>query len=200
MILCLCGAIATGKSTVANVWEEMGAKVIRADLVGHRVLSLPHVKEALREKFGEGIFMEGEVDRKALAERVFFDREALEFLNHLSHPEIKRLIGEEIKSQKGIVVIEAALLFEIGLDEFCHIIVSTYCPKELQRQRLVARGYNPEEAEARMRAQAPPEFCASKAHIIIETSAPIDRVREKAREIFTKIKEGAWVLREAKLK
>ncbi len=200
MILCLCGAIATGKSTVAEVWEEMGAKLIRADLVGHSVLSLPHVKEALRRRFGEGIFREGEVDRKALAERVFFDREALRFLNRLTHPEIKRLIGDEIKSHKGIVVIEAALLFEIGLDEFCHIIISTYCPKELQRQRLLAKGYSLEEAEARMRAQAPPEFCVSKAHIVIDTSDPIDKVREKAREIFTKIKEGEWALREARLK
>ncbi len=185
---------------MAEVWEKQGAKIIRADLVGHEVLELEPVKKALRQRFGDGVFSGEKVDRRALAERVFSSPEDLEFLNRLTHPEIRRIIGERLKKERGLVVIEAALLFEIGLDEFCHFIVATYCSPQEQRRRLLLKGYTPEQGEARRSAQKSPEFCASRADLVINTEGSIETVREKAEEILKQIKEGKWALKEAKWK
>ncbi len=199
-MICLCGGIATGKSTVAEVWKKMGLQVIRADKVGHRVLELPHIKRALEKRFGPEIFERGMVNRKALGEKVFSNPRDLLFLNRLTHPEIKRLVEEEIRGKEGPVVLEAALLFEIGLDSLCDLIVCTYCSRETQIERLVAKGFSLREARARTASQRPPEDYAARADLVINTEVPLEKVREQAEEIVRRLKEGKWVLQEAKWK
>ncbi len=176
----------------------MGLRVIRADLVGHRVLEFPHVKRALVERYGKGILKNGRVDRGALAQRVFGISEELRFLNALTHPEIKKIVERDIKGEKGPVALEAALLFEISLTELCNVIICTYCSKETQIKRLLKKGLSLREALARLASQKPPEYYASRAHVVINTEADLKEVKKSAERVIQQLKEGKWVLPEAK--
>ncbi len=176
----------------------MGLRVIRADLVGHRVLEFPHVKKALVERYGDAILKQGKVDRGALAKRVFGNHEELRFLNALTHPEIKKLVEEEVKKESGPVAVEAALLFEISLAKLCDVIICTYCSKETQMRRLLKKGLSLQEAKARLASQKPPEYYASRADVVINTEVDLDEVKKLAEKVISQLKEGKWALPEAK--
>lgn len=162
----------------------MGARIIRADEVGHQVLEEEDVKEVLVKKFGTGILTDGKIDRKKLGRLVFGDREALSFLNKLTHPRINRKIKEMIEKIDGPVVIEAAIVFEMGLCKLCDYIVATYCPREEQMLRLLEKGFTREEAEARLSSQMPPEYYAGKSHVIIFTTESPEKTLKDARQIY----------------
>jgi len=84
------------------MFGRLGAKVISADEVGHRVLEDPEVKEKLLEEFGRGILREdGRIDRRKLGRMVFGDREALRRLDAIVHPPLLRLLKEEETCGKG---------------------------------------------------------------------------------------------------
>lgn len=183
-MICLCGGMATGKTTVLKEWKKLGAKIIRADEIGHQVLEEEEVKKAIVRKFGERVLSNGRVDRKKLGKLVFGDREALDFLNKLTHPRINRKIKEMIENMEGVIVIEAAIVFEMGLYKLCDYIVATYCPREEQMARLLEDGFTREEAEARLASQMPPEYYAGRSHVIIFTTESPEKTLKDARKIY----------------
>ncbi len=176
--------MATGKTTVLKEWKKLGAKIIRADEVGHQILLEEDVKEALVRKFGEQILSNGKIDRDKLGRRVFGDREALDFLNKLTHPRINKRIEEMLRKMDGVIVIEAAIVFEMGLYKLCDYIVATYCPREEQMTRLLEKGFSREEAEARLASQMPPEYYAGRSHVIIFTTESPEKTLKDARKIY----------------
>jgi len=114
----LTGNIGSGKSTVARVWADMGARVVDADLIAREVLE-PGTETSARvvEVFGNKVLDgKGSLDRKKLADRVFKDPEALAALNEIVHPpviqRIKALMKSEPPGASGIFVVEAALILE----------------------------------------------------------------------------------------
>lgn len=143
-IIGLTGSISSGKSQVSNYLREKGEKVIDADLIARDVVDLEGVKEKIKKAFGENIYVDDKLDRKALAEIVFRDEEKRQVLNEIEHPEIYRLILEEIKKSKGRVFVDIPLLFEseelnkkynLNFDE----IWLVYVDKKEQIKRLMKR-------------------------------------------------------------
>jgi dephospho-CoA kinase len=93
-VIGLTGGIATGKSTVEKILENLGAKVIDADKVVHKLLNDENVKNEIRKYFPDAFDNEGNIDRKKLASIVFNDYEKREFLKiYYIQKSIKRLIG-----------------------------------------------------------------------------------------------------------
>jgi dephospho-CoA kinase len=136
----LVGGIASGKSTVAGELEHLGAARIDADAIAHEVLREPEVLAALRERFGERIGEPGGgVDRRALGRIVFESPEALRILERIVHPRIRRRIAERLASQPpgAVVVLDAALLLESGLDRVCDVIVLVEASPEVRERRAV---------------------------------------------------------------
>lgn len=179
-IIGLTGSISTGKTQVSNYLRDRGEKVIDADLIAREVVDLGPVKKKIKEAFGNDIYKDDELDRKALGEIVFRDKEKRQVLNEIEHPEIYRIILEEIKNSKGRVFVDIPLLFEsqhlnerYGLD-FDEVWL-VYVDRETQVKRLIKRdriskGYALEKINSQMSV----EDKKIMADVIIDNSGSLE--------------------------
>ena len=151
----ITGGIGAGKSEALAAFARHGAAVISSDDIVHRLLQEDEpVREALRERFGDAVFGEnGEVDRGAIAEIVFADREALDWLEGLLHPLVVdeylswREQLAELDDPPRVSATEVPLLYEVGgEDRFDAVVVVTAPPKVRAARSEVA----PEQREPRL--------------------------------------------------
>lgn len=187
-IIGLTGSISTGKTQVSNYLRDRGEKVIDADLIAREVVDLGAVKEKIKEAFGDDIYKDDELDRKALGEIVFRDKEKRQVLNEIEHPEIYRIILEEIKNSKGRVFVDIPLLFEsqhlnekYGLD-FDEVWL-VYVNRETQVKRLIKRdriskGYALEKINSQMSV----EDKKIMADVIIDNSGSLEETFKQVEE------------------
>ena len=173
----LTGGIACGKSAVAAYLREKGYPVINADRVGHIVLTPGQTAyDQILETFGKGILTKNkEINRKALGNIIFNDRQAREHLNKISHPPIAKLIEERLldfsrflDSGKS-VFLEAALLIESQWRTRCDKIWVVTAPTDQILQRLQLRnGLTAEQAQARIDSQLRHEERLPYADVVLE--------------------------------
>lgn len=185
-VIGITGNSGSGKTTATAILKKLcDAEVIDADKVV-RELSVPGTKylDAIKEKFGESVFLEdGTLNRKALAEKIYNSKEDLEVLNGLTF----KYVVEEIKfrieeSKSEIIVLDAPLLFESGLDENCTAVIGLTAPFELKVERIVKRdGISEETAYSRINIQAKDEFYLNKADVVIENNNQ-DELEDKLKE------------------
>ena len=172
LLLGLTGGIGSGKSTVSAEFARRGAVVIDADLVV-RELQTPGgaVLAAMVEHFGETILApDGTLNRQAVADIVFNDPEQLKALNAIVHPKVGAEIDGRIEAQRdtdNVVILDVPLLVESKAYETEGIIVVDTDP-EIAVQRLVEfRGFNADDARARMKLQATREERRAVAAFIV---------------------------------
>jgi dephospho-CoA kinase len=191
-IIGLTGGIASGKSLVAGMLTGLGAEVIDADEVGHQVIEpgLPAYYEIVNTFSAAILNSNGKVNRKRLGEVVFSCPDKLQKLNHITHPRIFSKIHDLIELTKkqrpqAIVVIEAALLFEIGL----HLLVDEVWTVEsdigIQVQRIKQRDkLTEEQALARIKSQLPSDHRIARADRVIYNNAGVDELFGDVMEIW----------------
>jgi len=193
-VIGLTGQIASGKTTLANFLKVKGAIVISADSIGHAVLERPEIKEAVVKAFGADVLDNDEVDRPKLAEKVFSSKEELERLNRIMWPPIVETIKEELKvfartlPATEIVVIDAPLLLEAGLDQCTGLVVIVSATYEKQLERLMAKGYSEDQAKARMEMRPINEEMLKKSDYTISNNANLETLEQKAEELWHFIK------------
>jgi dephospho-CoA kinase len=190
LLLGLTGGIGSGKSTVSAEFARRGAIVIDADLVV-RELQSPGgaVLAAMIEHFGDTILAtDGTLNRQAVADIVFNDPEQLKALNAIVHPKVGEEIDGRIEAQResdNVVILDVPLLVESKAYETEGIIVVDTDP-EIAVQRLVEfRGFNADDARARMKLQATREERRAVAAFIV----PNDGTQE---DLMTHIEE-CWI-------
>lgn len=152
----LTGGIGSGKSTVARVFEVLGVPVYYADDAAKRMMNEDEeLKEKIRQQFGEAVYSDGILNRKALAEIVFNAPEKLKQLNALTHPATIADAERWMQSQTTTYCIkEAALIFESGAQEYLNHVIGVTAPAPLRIQRTMHRdGITREEVMARMDKQ-----------------------------------------------
>ena len=164
-VIGLTGNIASGKTIAARRLEALGARVICADEAARRVVCPG--SEGLRrvgEAFGDGVIrLDGSLDRAALGRVVFgdaFERKRLEAILHpLIIEDILQTLGTWEKEAPGaIAVVDAALLFETGLDEYAGEVWLVEAQDDIRLRRIMDRdGLSESEARSRMESQAPSE-------------------------------------------
>ncbi len=194
-IIGLTGNIASGKTEVAKIFKELGAKIIDADKIAREVVEPgePAWQEIAHE-FGSNILnSDGSINRKKLGEIIFNDERRREHLNRITHPRIMTKIKETIdhykKENVKLVIIEAALIVERGgllnvIDEL--IVVSA--DAETQIERIMTRdGLQRDEALSRMESQMPISEKTKHAAYIIDNSRSLRETRKQVEEIWTKI-------------
>ncbi len=191
-VICLTGGIASGKSRASKFLEEKGATVIDADILGHRVYDTG-TQGFLKvvEAFGDDIIDDqNHIDRKLLGAKVFGDPDGLKRLTDIVWPEIRRLAELEIDSLKilepdGVVVLEAAVLFEAGWEDIGDEVWVAVVDRELAIERAMARdGLQREAVESRIEAQLSNEERIARADVVIENNGTLDEMLEKL--------EAAW--------
>jgi dephospho-CoA kinase len=138
VVLGLAGGYCAGKDAVAAILAEGGFRIIDVDAVGHRVLREPEARELVAARFGPGVLApDGQVDRRKLGSRVFRDRKELAALEAIVHPRMVQRVREDLALEGGAVVVNAALLFRMGLERLCDAVLCVRAPwwKRLARAR-----------------------------------------------------------------
>lgn len=193
----LTGGIASGKSTVARRLVEHGAVHIDADELARRVVQPGKpALAAIVEEFGQGILdHDGTLDRQKLAEIVFNDDEARERLNAIVHPAVRELttrLLEKIESEDpdAVVVYDVPLLVEAAVDHPFDLIVVTSAPKRTQVKRLVEeRGFDPNQARARVDAQVDNTERVAVADVVIDTDGSMAHTMSQVDALWHRIKQ-----------
>lgn len=193
-VIGLVGGIASGKSSVADMFRQLGAKVIQADQIGHEVLGEPDVAEALRRRWGSRILdARGGIDRRAVAGIVFApppgDPRELRFLESITHPRIAERMRKQISdfNQAGdvpAVVLDAAMLLEAGWEPLVDKIVFVDAEREHRLQRAYRRGWTGEDFMAREAAQLSLQEKRKLADWVIDNAQSFDHTFAQVQQFW----------------
>lgn len=196
LVVGIAGGIACGKSLVARQFQRLGGGVLDVDRIGHRVLRIPEVLEAIKKQWGDSILAgDGNVDRKALAGIVFApEREGqtnqLEILERITHPWITRLVRAQLSQLQRedkipAVVLDAPVMFKTGWDKFCDKIVFVDGPFELRAKRArETRNWSQDELRAREKRQMPLAEKRKRATDTIDNSGTPEQLFEQIRDLW----------------
>ena len=194
-IIGLVGGVASGKSAVAQIFAELGAGVLDADLAGHDVLADADVQRALCERWGDSILAaDGSIDRAKLAAVVFAtdDQAAAnrQFLEELLHPRIRSRLEEQRRqfaaAGRPAVVLDAPLLLEAGWRSMCDLVVMVDAPREARLARARQRGWNDAEFARREAAQWPVEEKRRQADVVLSNAGSLNELRHAVRDVWEK--------------
>lgn len=196
-IIGLTGGAGSGKSEAAKRFAERGIPVIDADKIGHEVIGPGGAAEQdVIAAFGEAVCVSGIINRDKLAAAVFGDAAALQRLNAIVHPAIAREIARRCRAlaEAGppAVIIDAALLAENGVREpWLDGLIVVACPREERLRRLVdRRGMRRDDADRRLRVQAPPETKFAAADWVIDNAGSLADLRRRVDEVVDRICES----------
>jgi dephospho-CoA kinase len=186
----LTGGISSGKSTVADLLARHGASVIDVDKLAHETYA-PTTPgfAAVREAFGPAIVgAAGEIDRRALGRIVFADAAERRRLTDIVWPLLRERLAAiiaERRGDRGVLVFDAAVLFEAGWQDLFDEVWVVTAPPDVVHQRLIARdGLSPEAAAGRVAALLPDEARVARADVVIDNSG--------SREALSEQVERAW--------
>ena len=192
----LTGNIASGKSEVANIFKELGAKIIDADQIAREIVKPGEVAwKDICDEFGEEILnSDRRINRVKLGEIVFNDKEKRERLNNITHPRIiervKKLIEMYKKDNVRVVIIEAALIVEKGgLKDTVDELVVVTADEEGQIKRIIKRDdLKREDAISRLNSQMPLSEKVKHAKYVIDNSDTLDETRKQVEVLWGKLK------------
>jgi dephospho-CoA kinase len=191
----LTGGLASGKSFVGQALADCGCLLIQADELGHAVLAPGgEAFEAVVKEFGADIVVDGRIDRRRLAARVFADPQALARLNALVHPPViareETMMDEFAERQpRGIAVVEGAILIETGsYKRFDRLIVVACTPAEQIARAMHRDGLSEAEVRARLSRQMPLEEKRKLADFVIDTSGTKQETRRQACGVYEELR------------
>jgi len=190
------GGAGSGKSTVLQMFQELGAAVVDADQVARDVVAVgkPAWQE-LRRSFGAEYFKEnGELDRHKMAHLVFSDREARQRLNEIIHPRVAQEVRDRVAALAAqgadLVMVEVPLLFEAGLEKAYDRVIVVYAGEEDQVSRLETRDHrDPGEISGILKAQWPLKDKLARADFVVDNSGPLKDTRDQVEKIWKKLEK-----------
>jgi dephospho-CoA kinase len=191
----LTGGIASGKSTVAAAWAELGGIEIDADQLARDVIA-PGTRglDLVRQEFGDDVFTDGNLDRPALGRIVFADPAKRKLLEGIIHPLVKDLAAAKLAAlpDDSIAIYNVPLLVEASVDLPFDKVVTVEAPAEKQIERLVSIRKLPRaEAELRVKSQASPVQRANAADVILNSNQDLHLMLKDARRIWQQIEHEA---------
>ncbi|MDH3418144.1 MAG: dephospho-CoA kinase [Gammaproteobacteria bacterium] len=183
----LTGGIASGKSTAADVFTELGAAVVDTDVIARDVVAPGESGlEAVAAEFGSDVLLpNGELDRRALRSIVFSDPQRREVLESILHPLIRARTLRVIASLEApYVIVVVPLLLETGFAELVERILVVDCPEAQQLERLRQRdGVGESEAQAMLAAQTDRQTRLARADDVIDNSGSIEATRAQVKAL-----------------
>ena len=190
-VIGLTGGVGTGKSTVSQFLQDLGAVLLDADKVGHESY-LPNslTWKDLVAAFGDGILQpDQQIDRKKLGAIVFSDPARLAQLNGIVHPRMREMMKQKLQDMKArsvkVVVLEAAILIEAKWTPLVDEVWVTAAPEQTVIQRVQKRNnWTEEQIRGRIKAQLPDAERRRHAQVIVDTDCTLDEVREKVKALW----------------
>ncbi len=191
VVIGLTGNIATGKSLILRMLQELGAAVIDADKLVHQLMNQGGpVYQAIVEEFGRFVLDDnGQINRARLGKIAFTLPEALGRLEEITHPNvIQEVLNKVEKSSSQVVAVEAIKLFESGLAEHCHVNWVVTARPEVQLKRLVERRrMAPQQAQQRIKAQPPQQKKMEQADLVIDNSGDLAKTWLTVKKQYTNL-------------
>ena len=189
----LTGGIGTGKSSVTEAFQSLGAAVINADLLGHDAY-LPGTigfEEVVTEFGQEIVGSDGQIDRKKLGPIVFSDSSKMDRLNEIMHPLIRDLIEERLvtleSNQNKVAVVEAAILIEAGWKSlFDEIWVVISDPEEVVNRLGVRNGLSREDAVKRIDSQMSNDERIEHGDVVVENTGSMEDLQTRVNSLWAK--------------
>ncbi|CAI7781310.1 unnamed protein product [Closterium sp. NIES-54] len=195
-VIGLTGGIASGKSTVCQeLKSRFGFPVIDADKTAHDVMrkDTPAYSQVVKE-FGPSVLTsEGEIDRNKLGEIVFVDSNKRRKLNSIMHPHIAYAIARQLFSHwwanHPLVILDAPLLYETGLNRATRAVIVVFCETEQQVERLMKRNsLQEDDARRRVAAQMPMELKVKRADYVIDNTGEWSDTSENVSRVVKSIR------------
>jgi dephospho-CoA kinase len=192
----LTGGIATGKSYVAARLHEAGVPVVDADVLAREAVAPGSAGlAAVAARFGPAVIgADGTLDRPALADIVFRDRQARRDLEAIVHPEVRRRTESffsALPPETPFAVADIPLLYETGRDRDFDLVIVAVCSEAMQIERVMARdGATREQAEARIRAQMPIRDKARRAHFVVRTDGTFAETDQEVADVLAELRRG----------
>ncbi|CAN2196871.1 CoaE Dephospho-CoA kinase [Candidatus Nanopelagicaceae bacterium] len=190
LVVALTGGIGAGKSTVAQNFAELGALVIDADQLAR--MAIERGSDGFAEvllRFGDEIILNGDIDRKKLAEIVFSDEAARKDLEKIIHPRVQATFAEVVEDLEhdDILIYEIPLLAETDAAEKFDYIITVEADIELRKARLLKRGLYISQIEKRMAAQASQESREAIADSVIRNDGDEDSLLRQVENLWESV-------------
>ena len=187
LVVGLTGGIGAGKSTVAQFFAELGALVIDADQLAR--MAIERGSDGFAEvmlRFGDEVIVNGDIDRKKLAEIVFSDPQARKDLEAIIHPRVQALFAEAVADLDidDILIYEIPLLVETGAAAKFDYIITVESDIELRKARLLKKGLYISQIEKRMASQATPEAREAIADKVIRNDGDEDSLLRQVENLW----------------
>jgi dephospho-CoA kinase len=189
----LTGGIGMGKSTAAGFLRRHGVQIVDTDELARQLVEpgQPALSE-IQAAFGKKIVApDGQLRRDELARIVFSDATARKKLETILHPRIRERWLAQIETWRGenraLAVVVVPLLFETGAESHFDKIICVACSAATQRQRLLSRGWTPEQIQQRLAAQWPVEQKMSRADFVVWTDGALEAHARQIEQIFVKL-------------
>jgi len=191
-VIGIIGGIGAGKSAAAAAFAKRGGQIVNADGLGHRVLELPEVKQALIDRWGDRILKPDErINRRVVAGIVFGNEEERRALEQIVFPPIRRMAVAEIADAENdpevrFVVLDAAVLLEAGWKDFCDRIVYLDAPDATRFARLQARsGWTADDLRTRESAQWSEDEKRKCSDAIVRNDGTHERLQEQIDQLVS---------------
>ena len=192
-LLGLTGGIGMGKSTAAEFLRTRGAQIVDTDELARQLVQpgQPALTE-IQTEFGKKVIApDGQLRREELAEIIFVDAAARKKLETILHPRIRErwLAQVEIwrRENRALAIVVIPLLFETRAESHFNKIICVACSAATQHERLLARGWTPEQIKQRLAAQWPVEQKISRADFVVWTDGALDVHAQQLERIFVKL-------------
>jgi len=187
--IAITGGIASGKTSVCQYFQELGAYVVNADSIVHELLK-PNTDlgQKIIGLLGPDIVENGQFNRKAIAEKVFKDLNQLQKFEEVIHPalfmKIEELYKKTLRQEKyKSFVVEISLLFELGEEKNYDAVITVISSTTLARERFEKSGFSKTEYNLRMKRQLNPEIKAKQAQYIIQNNGSLEDLQKKVFEL-----------------
>ena len=190
LVVALTGGIGSGKSTVARNFAELGALVVDADQLARMVIE--RGTEGFAEvllRFGEEIILNGDIDRRKLADIVFSDEVARKDLEAIIHPRVQALFAEAVADldHDDILIYEIPLLVETGAAEKFDFVITVESDIELRKARLLKKGLYISQIEKRIASQASESSREAVADAVIRNDGDEDALLRKVENLWESV-------------
>lgn len=190
LVVGLTGGIGAGKSTVAELFARLGALVVDADQLAR--MAIERGSDGFADvmlRFGEEVVVNGDIDRKKLAEIIFSDEQARRDLEAIVHPRVQALFAEAVADldHDDILIYEIPLLVETGAAEKFDYVITVESEIELRKERLLKKGLYISQIEKRMASQASEEARTAVADTVIRNDGDEDSLLRQVENLWESV-------------
>ena len=188
--IAITGGIGSGKSTFCNFLIEKSYPVIKADDISKRILAEDkNVKEKVIKKFGKESFINDQINKKFLADKIFSNPENVVKINSILHPRVKKEVGELMDNQlknNDFIFTEAALIYEAEMEDMFDFVVLITAKDNIRMKRVSTNGkLTQEEFKKRDKNQIRDEEKKKRADFIFDNNSNIKDLKQKAEFLIT---------------